>query len=164
MEQLGFEQETIQIRYLVDMRYVGQGYELTVPVDATALTADALRNAYNEWHARLYGRRMTESPVEAVTFRVTATRPTHDAPQLPIVPRLAGAAEPFAVGELFVDDTPRPLSYYRHADLPVGLALDGPVVIEQNTSTTFVPRSWRVTRDAHSTLTLERTLTLEGRD
>src|SRR5262245_3599899 len=57
-----------------DARYVGQGYELTVPVppgrlDAAALTA--VRRRFDEIYAARYGYSSATEPVEVVTWKLS---------------------------------------------------------------------------------------------
>ncbi len=65
----------IVLQRSADLRYVGQGYELTAPaptgpIDAEALSA--LVEAFGQEHERTYGHRATDAPVELVNLRVTA--------------------------------------------------------------------------------------------
>src|SRR5256885_198422 len=59
----------------VDARYVGQGFELTVPVPHGALDAAALarvRAAFDEIYAARYGYAQPREPVEVVTWKLSA--------------------------------------------------------------------------------------------
>ena len=123
----------------LDMRYVGQGFELTVPVDGLEGSTASLRGAYNDWHQALYGRQMLDAPVEVVTFRSAAVGSSAGAPPLPLAAPATGKPEPVDVGELLDGGSAVPLPYYGHRSLPVGSRLAGPAVIEQDTSTTYVP-------------------------
>lgn len=67
-ERIGFERSA-------EMRYVGQGYELSVgllshPIDAAE--AAALVERFHEIHEQTYGHRAPNEPVEIVNLRVTA--------------------------------------------------------------------------------------------
>jgi N-methylhydantoinase A len=63
------------LRRTVDMRYVGQNYELPVPFpeggDGPALLA-ALRVGFERAHEQMYGYVAAEEPIQAVTFRLEA--------------------------------------------------------------------------------------------
>jgi N-methylhydantoinase A len=75
------EQRRIEMR--VDMRYIGQSYEL--PISLAAFTeADwaALVPAFHAEHARRFGHSDPAAPVEVVSFAVTATG-LIDTPELP---------------------------------------------------------------------------------
>ena len=73
-----------------DARYVGQGYELTVPVPAGALDAAALgkvRAGFDEVYAARYGYASPREPVEIVTWTLSAIGGS---------PRIALARRPLA--------------------------------------------------------------------
>src|SRR5207249_3703076 len=62
-----------------DARYVGQGYELTVPVPAGVLDAAALadvRRSFDEIYAARYGYANPSEPIEIVTWKLSATGQT----------------------------------------------------------------------------------------
>ena len=68
----------------LDLRYLGQSYELMIPLDLpiTPATLAAAAHAFHAAHAQRYGYAMTDEPVEAVSVRVRG----HGAgarPQLP---------------------------------------------------------------------------------
>jgi N-methylhydantoinase A len=63
-------------QFSADMRYVGQGYELTVPVDdpleAATTFADTARDAFTVAYRRLYLRELAGREVELTVLRLTA--------------------------------------------------------------------------------------------
>src|SRR5438874_2319049 len=66
---------TVTLARSVDARYVGQGYELTVPVPSGALDVAALvpiRAAFDEVYAARYGYANPTEPVETVTWKLAA--------------------------------------------------------------------------------------------
>src|SRR3989442_4616896 len=66
----------IVIARSADGRYVGQGYELTVPVPAGRLDATALakvRASFDEVYAARYGFANPAEPVEIVTWKLSAS-------------------------------------------------------------------------------------------
>src|SRR5215470_11637300 len=66
------------IQRSVDLRYLGQRYEVNVPLPARALTSrdvPGLVGRFNEMYRRRYGREIRDVPIEAVTFRVRVGSP-----------------------------------------------------------------------------------------
>ena len=57
----------------IDMRYAGQEHAVTVPIDLDRTTRDTLLDAFHAAHERAYTFRLADTPVELVTFRLTAT-------------------------------------------------------------------------------------------
>ena len=68
----GFADERIEIEYALDMRYAGQGYEMTIACPMPLRSGDAarLRTAFDEQHARDFGHTAPDEPVELVSWRV----------------------------------------------------------------------------------------------
>ena len=71
----GWPRRTMSFQRQVDLRYVGQSYELTVPLPAGRLDADELARVagrFHREHDRAYGFSAPGEPVEIVTLRLTA--------------------------------------------------------------------------------------------
>jgi N-methylhydantoinase A len=142
-----------------DARYVGQGYELTVPVPGGPLDAGALeriRGGFDEVYAARYGYAQRGEPVEVVTWKLAAIGGT---------PRLALAKATTEPGESPCKAMRR--AYFPEArgymDCPVydryrlwaGLALTGPAIVEERESTTVLPPGVRATVDEQANLVAE---------
>jgi N-methylhydantoinase A len=149
-EALSAHNPTYYVR-LADVRYVGQGWELVVPVGKPA-DKEQIRKTFEERHKATYGFKL-DKPIEVVTIRVFAIA-TRRKPKL---------REPPAGGE------PKPASFrkayfgewveapvYRRENLPRGFKADGPVVIEERHSVTVVPPRWRVEVGKMGVLELRR--------
>lgn len=149
-EALSAHNPTYYVR-LADVRYVGQGWELVVPVGRPA-DEEQIRKTFEERHKATYGFKL-DKPIEVVTIRVFAIA-TRRKPKL---------REPLAGGE------PKPASYrrayfgewvetpvYWRENLPRGFKADGPVVIEERHSVTVVPPRWRVEVGKMGVLELRR--------
>ena len=75
-----------RIEMRLDMRYVGQSYELPIPIAGfSAVEWAALVPAFHAEHARRFGHSDPRAPVEIVSFGVTATG-LIDTPELPRPP------------------------------------------------------------------------------
>jgi N-methylhydantoinase A len=139
----------------VDARYVGQGYELTVPVSSGPLDAAALgrvRARFDETYAARYGYSSPTEPVEAVTWKLSAIAgsPRIALPKTHPVGRNASKgvrAAYFPERKGFVD-TP---VYDRYA-LAAGATIAGPAIVEERESTTVLPPGTTATVDAYATL------------
>lgn len=124
----------------LDMRYVGQNFELSVTVDAQALRyrAEDLKKRFFEAHEMNYGYFNPDDPVEIVNFRLTALSrlPRPDPAAL-----AENVAMPSAVGEravYFDAETPVVTALYDREALLPGMRITGPAVIDQLDSTTLV--------------------------
>jgi len=129
-----------------DLRYVGQGYELKIPIPDGPLTEAAMAGvwaAFHAAHAAEYGHAFEASPIELVNVRVSgigempslgaAGRPEGGSLEaarvrvLDCIFRTGDALQSFA--------TP----VYRRSALPVDEPIPGPAIFLQKDSTTVVP-------------------------
>ena len=125
-----------RIERAADCRYVGQSFELTVPVD-DPLDPDALEDRFHDAHETAAGYRMNDA-VELVTLRTTATVERE--------PRAAGyraEGEPRKADRSVVfDGEHHETSVYDREALALGREIDGPAILEATESTAVVPLSW----------------------
>ncbi len=143
LREAGADADDVAIEVSADMRYVGQGYEIHVPLDgrvvAEAETA-ALAAAFQAEYRRRFDRTVGQAPVEVISWRLRAV-------SSPVVTRLrldgaAGRAEQAALGTrpvYFAEvrgfvETP----VYRRAALPARQTIQGPAIIEEAESTVVV--------------------------
>ncbi|WGF86576.1 hydantoinase/oxoprolinase family protein [Marinivivus vitaminiproducens] len=159
----GVARDAIRFERSADVRYVGQGYELRVPLgdalpDETALAA--LEEAFHRRHEQEYGHRFADSPIEIVNLRLTgrAEVPTIGRPAFPSGERLADALirETRCVFRRNGETVSLATGFYHRDRLPIGEDLPGPVVILQTDSTTLVPPGWRARLDPSGNLLLTR--------
>ena len=133
----------------VDMRYSGQEHAVTVPIDLERTTRDTLLDAFHAAHERAYTFRLAETPVELVTFRLTATADVAR-PELTPWSAEGRSAEAAARGVRAVDfgeEGRHETRIYDRDLLPPGFAADGPVIVEEPSSTTLVCPGQRVRVD-----------------
>ncbi|RJL24715.1 hydantoinase/oxoprolinase family protein [Bailinhaonella thermotolerans] len=145
--------------HAVDMRYEGQDYTLTVPLDGAAepddpgfLTAVAARFAAA--HERRYGHATPEAPVEFVTLRTTG---------LGEFPRAAaGGADavrhepaPAVRKTVVFDGREHETPVLRRESMAPGTMTAGPAVIVEDTATTVVPPGCTARIDEHGLLVIK---------
>jgi N-methylhydantoinase A len=143
-----------------DMRYTGQGHEITVSLPLGRFDATLkpqLVQSYERDYAATFGRTIPGLEVEIMnwTLRLAATAaplpPCQPAPeQRQAKPRQTRPV--FAADELVMQDAP---IYYRD-DLQVGDAVPGPAVITEIETTTIVPRGFLARIDPLGSIVLEK--------
>ena len=69
----GVSSDALSFGRSVDMRYLGQEHTVTVPIDETAVDLATILSDFHAAHERAYTFSLTDTPVEFVTFRLTAT-------------------------------------------------------------------------------------------
>jgi N-methylhydantoinase A len=149
-----------RVEYILEMRYVGQAFELSVPIDERLdeLTFQAIFEAFRAAHHRIFEfSKPPADPAEIVSYRVgvhveaeafpadagidamnAVTTAAGDGPTVGIVEGGASLDCGFAT-RASLGATARP----------------GPLLIEDGTSTVYVPPGWRVRRDGVRNLVLE---------
>ncbi len=152
--------KTLVAEWGVDLRYFGQAFELTLPLENGRFDATVLRDLIAEFHQRhksLNGYTMPDHPVEIVTLRLglSAVRPASEKEEG------APAATPVDIAI----ETHRNVWFpatgfvrtpiYDRARLGSGHRFAGPAIVEQTDSTTVVPPDALVTVDARGNLLIE---------
>ncbi len=151
LAQDGFPEERIEIQRSVDLRYLGQGYEINVPYSRNLL------RAFHKKHERLYGYSNPDLTVEVVTLRVRAAGnhaelPLPEAANIPKKPPRAAAEEKRKV--LF-GGRRRMTRFYDRDRLKPGTRLRSPAVISEYSGTTLIPPGFRGRVDRWRNLILE---------
>ena len=153
LDSQGFKSERVVNRAL-EMRYLGQNYELEMPIEPTALAADRvddLWTAFHRAHEQRFGFAIPGETIEIVNFLVTVVS-ISSKPDLPEVPRAQAPALPSLHREVGHADGRRLTPVYRRNDLRDGHVIDGPAVIEEAASVTIVRPSQRLSVDRFGTL------------
>jgi N-methylhydantoinase A/oxoprolinase/acetone carboxylase beta subunit len=158
MDEEGAPAAAVRVAYAADMRYVGQAYELEVPIPApvTAAGVPDIVAAFHAVHERVYGYARAQQPVEFVNFRAVHAFPL---PRPTVTPaaRATGTLAEAQVGERpayfgrFV-----PTAIYERSRLPLGARLAGPAIVEQTDSTTVIPPGVTALVDEAGNLRLRR--------
>jgi N-methylhydantoinase A len=146
----------------IDVRYAGQGHELTIPVPAGPLDVAAVAEAFYGRYRAEYGIDLRD-PVELVTFRARATRPVPRPPvggagrggatadQARSAPRRAtGAPAPGRRVAWFDGLVSTPV--HDRESCRSGDRVVGPALVEDAESTLVVPPGWAADVLADGTL------------
>ncbi len=160
VEAAGVPAGDITVALNIDMRYVGQGYEVRVPFKLAALTAAhiaEIQRAFEAEYRAFYGKLAEGVPVEAVNWRVLIS-----GPQPEIVSAVLDADESTSdapVGSrparFGPDEAPRDTPIYRREQLGKAWSAPGPLIIEEAASTTVVNPGWSAQVAAGGCLLLE---------
>lgn len=147
----GMLEAAMDFRRQVDLRYVGQSHELTLPLTTEALgpaQLDQLLEQFHRTHDRAYGFSAPEEDVELVSVRLSAIGQIAK-PALAPLAKATGEATAkgqrpvyFAESEGFVDCP----VYDRYA-LGAGAVVQGPAIVEEIDSTTVVHPQYQIRVD-----------------
>lgn len=140
----------------LDMRFIGQAFEITVEIDGDALPcldADGLLALFNEAHNRVFS--FGESGLhraEIVSFRLGASAPPDGVPALN-----EGISDEVLRAETRIFDQGAwrdCLLLSRAAIRQEADGIAGPALVEDGTSTIFVPEGWTAAVDTQDNILL----------
>ena len=149
----------ISYSYTVDMRHVGQGYEISVPLPeldpADPKFIEELLARFHANYVALYGRAVSGTDAEVITWRVRASGPKAPVSLASLRGESSTARDarkgtrPVFFSELgkYVD-TP----VYDHYALVPGVPIEGPAIIEQRESTVVMGPNASASLDAQHNL------------
>ena len=136
-------------RRLADCRYAGQGYEITVPLDAAEL--EGIEPAFRAAHRARYGHDGTE-PVELVNVRVVAERAT----RRPELGHRRGIGKPTpSWRRITVRDQVVRAQVWPLGELPARLRIKGPAILAGPDATALIETGWRGTVHGSGAVVLE---------
>ncbi|MFM9983247.1 MAG: hypothetical protein ACKVP9_20245, partial [Burkholderiales bacterium] len=146
----------VRHEYSVDMRYLGQGYDVNAAFTLSAGADKAIaeiRASFERIYLKLYGRIFADLPLEVMSFRLSASASRHvadvgrgDAPAQG--DGKTGTRRAFCPKRReFVE-----FAVHRRDRIGTGVEFPGPAIVEENESTTVVPSGARVHVDAHGSL------------
>jgi N-methylhydantoinase A len=146
-----FAEAAIAIEYALDMRYAGQGYEMTIPCPAPLSPGalKTLRAAFDEEHKKSFGHTAPEEPVEIVSWRLRGVGrvPPVELPTFaPTGASLSAAIRETRKARFDGRDIECPV--YQRERLDVGATFAGPALVDQLDCTTVIPPGFSARVDA----------------
>ena len=153
----GFADGAVTFRETLDMRYLGQAFEIPIPAPEPPLSADAVLAAFHRAYAERYGHASEDQPVEIVNARLAGIVPA-GAPE-PVAEAPAGNGSGGGIIErrrVWFDEGIDGVPVLDRGRLPVDAPFRGPAVIEETGATTVVFPGWSCRRDERDTLHLVR--------
>ena len=147
----GVPAEAVRFRYGADVRYAGQGNEVTVwiPADEANIeewpaTAAGLREAFESEYRRIYGLTIPDVGLQIVTWRLSAVSAAAEFEPTPVAAG-TGAIPAGQRPVVFERNQPaRDVEVYKRATLGAGDAFDGPAIVEERETTVVIRPGWHV--------------------
>ena len=157
MADEGLPVNRLVTRRFLDVRYVGQSYELTVnyPTRSAGFNQAASR-AFHRAHHQRFGYSDPSEPVEVVNLRLKMLIPVGK-PEQSVGQQEgkdSGAARVAEADVVFQQGT-LPTGLYQRDLLRYGNIMDGPAVVLQMDSTTSIPPGWTAEVDGYGNLIVE---------
>ncbi|WP_035855054.1 hydantoinase/oxoprolinase family protein [Cryptosporangium arvum] len=139
LEAEGVPRSEQTLSYQADLRYHGQGFEITVSVDLENFSLEALGSAFDTEHERLFSFLLTRNEHELVSARAAATGPR---PHVKPVELAEGGADPSdalrTTTSIYVEGATTEAGVYDRAKLRAGDVVTGPAIVTEMDSTTLV--------------------------
>ncbi|MBI2171016.1 MAG: hydantoinase/oxoprolinase family protein [Chloroflexi bacterium] len=156
----GYPEERWRLERLLDARYTGQSYELTVPCPSTA--ADGFSQefavAFHEAHQQRFGHSDATQGVEVVNVRLKAVARGDRPAMAPREMARDTAVEPlFRAPAFFFSGRYADTPVYARESLTPGKRIQGPSVVVQMDATTVLPPGWVAVVDGWGNLVAEST-------
>jgi N-methylhydantoinase A len=158
LEKEGFSGEDIRLEASLDLRYVHQAYEITVPLNVTELTKRSLAEAttlFHEMHEKIYGFKRESEELELINIRLVGTGvikelKTESAEE-------AGQDQVEKIGErqIYFGDAYQNTPIYDRNSLKADTTIAGPAVIEQLDSTIIVHPNQEAVTDRFGNLIID---------
>ncbi|WP_192179895.1 hydantoinase/oxoprolinase family protein [Mesorhizobium amorphae] len=126
---------------VVDMRYRGQNFELSVPLTGVQRkgVTEELRNAFFGAHERNYGFHNPKDPVEIVNLRLTESVKLYNAKAMQVSKTTVEKPVPEETRAVYYDqEAPLRAPVYDRAKFQPGMTFTGPAIVEQLDATTVV--------------------------
>ena len=130
------------VRRAIDLRYVGQNWELSLELPAGTLEQQDFTDVEERFaaeHERFYGYHLPGEELEILTFKLAALGTRHELE----LPRLAAGPLPDPVARRGVvfsgDDVAVDTPLYRREELPADARITGPALVGQVDATTLLP-------------------------
>ena len=159
MKEDGFGAEDISLFRFLDLRYLGQSYEITVPYKKSRKKKDAFSfiSDFHKAHQRLYSYYHPQRPVEIVTIRVKAVGKSKKIkikrlPQTAKDPERAFQKKQY----IYYAGKKHSASVFERALLEPGHKIKGPALIVDYESTALLPPSFRLMVDGLLNLIIQK--------
>lgn len=146
------------IEVSLDMRFEGQAFEVPVSLDEAevgTITFAGLERKFLEEHEKLYGYGLhSKKPAEIVSYRSVLRIPNDDTPSSATSSSsgVDGVRRKVFVGGAWED-----VDVFRLHQLGSGTAVTGPALIDDATTTVWIPGSWAGRIDGNGNLVLRKT-------
>ncbi len=142
LERAGVASSDIRIHRTTELRYVGQGHEVSVPVPDGPLgetSYPAIERQFEALYQHLYQRTAPGNSIETVSCRVVVSGPTPDLPPINLSGEGSIGAESALKGKRPVYDPTsgemRETPVFDRYRLSPGDEIDGPAIVEEREST-----------------------------
>ncbi len=146
----GLTADEISLHPSVDLRYRGQSYAINLPWHGAAKSSDEFHDA----HRRRYGHSLSQ-PVEIVTLRVKAQGKMTQMDGLRDLLKTPAGVNTRIKRTLNLYNVNEPVNQIARGELAIDDVINGPVLITETVSTTYIEPGWQCHADETGNLMLQ---------
>jgi N-methylhydantoinase A len=155
LDEEGFKRSETVLERSLDMRYAGQGYEMSIscPLELDDKALRSLRAVFDEQHQKTFGHFAPDEPIEIVSYRLRAIGCVPPVKIQTFEPKGLSLAD--AVRErrsAFFGGARVEAPVYQRDRLDVGHEFDGPALVDQLDCTTVIPPGHHVRIDSYKNM------------
>lgn len=138
------------------MRYVGQGYEVSVSFDSENYDFHALMDSFNSSYRMLYGRLIPDSDVEVLSWTLTVSTKITDEERRRHNFPLTNLDIDTPKVQLFDEDKYVSAARIERSRIGKWVRVNGPALIVEDQTTTVVPKKFYAFANGNGDLVIER--------
>ena len=150
----GVPEDRDTVRHSMYLRYLGQAWELEVPVESHEVDLAGISDAFHREHERAYGYRREGHAIEVVNLGLTALGYVAD-PDLTLDDAGGVRHEPLEHRDVYFEGRFVRCPVYDRRGLAPGATISGPAVVEEFGSTTLIFPGWVANADSAGNLLME---------
>lgn len=150
MREEGMPESQVVLERLLDMRYAGQSYELSVPFGPD------FAEAFHQQHRTRYGHSEPAAPTEVVNVRLRAVGVTHK-PEIPTLDEGDGDPRQALIDRrrVVLNGGERQVSFYDGPKLEAGDGVAGPAIVVEPDTTVLLQEGDQARVDKYRNLIIE---------
>lgn len=158
LKQQNVKEENMEFSRLGDLRYVGQEYTVTVPLDddLSNQPLEQIKQRFHEAHLRIYGHNNPEGEVEIVNLRLVGFGRIINEEQTYEQEKNTETPEPIKTAKAVWNTKELDTPVYVANKLKYGQVIEGPAIIAAATSTVVIPEVYTASVESMGNLKVQR--------
>jgi len=163
MKEEGFKESDINIFRFLDLRYLGQSYEITIPFRSTTRDDLGFVSDFHRAHQKLYSYQHPHRTVEVVNIRIKAVGVTKKMKFKKYLPQESQSEKALMKTQSITHSGKKfTAPVFNRALLHTGDRISGPALVVDYESTTFLPPSYSLNVDGYLNLIIQRKWESDG--
>ncbi len=156
----GYDPSTISFTHMVRMQYYGQLIDIEVDAPKPEITAiedvDALIDSFESTYTRMYARAASSPELGYLVAQAIVKGSVEiEKPTLPTLPKQSGSPPTKATRDVWWTDGYAQTDIFEMSDVRNGHTIEGPAIIEAESTTFIIPPDRRAWLDEHQIFHLE---------